>query len=295
MVSRLFVSLLLASVSLGAAADLRVLVFGDSQGDTGPTAQTLADTLAFHNVSADVQNKAVGGTLACGWAQDPDAIAKAAKAAFPLHPAGPDLVWFTAGGNDLAGDAVYHSCLDGAHSDSDAAACTAAAVGRFLVCTRSLLAGLWAAYPDAKVGQYGYEAPCMDGGCLAAAAQFLGGSYCLERYTGGTPQDCVLRLLQYVQTISVDALQAETPKPRYTGMNLLGACQGASGVPGASAGHLNVTGGGSKCKWMTACVHPIYGTPTAQAIGSAFWDLWLKPIVAAREQPAPLAAAGAEA
>ena len=48
-----------------------------------------------------------------------------------------------------------------------------------------------------------------------------------------------------------------------------------------------MTGGGSKCEWMTACVHPIYGTPAAQAIGAAFWDLWLEPIVAAREQLAP--------
>ena len=292
-------ALILAALAanVAGAQQLRVLVFGDSQGDTGPTAQTLTDALNAHNVSNNVVNKAVGGTLACGWAQDPAAIAKAAKKAFPLHPAGPDLVWLTAGGNDLAQDAVYHSCLDGAHSDDDAAACTAAAVGRFLVCTRTLLSGLWAAYPNAKVGQYGYEAPCLEGGCVAAAAEFMGGSYCTSsRYTGGTPQNCILRLLQYVQTIFVDALQAETPTPKYTGFNLLGACQGASGVPGASAGHPNVTGGGSKCEWMTACVHPIYGTPAAQAIGAAFWDLWLEPIVAAREQPAlPLAAAAAAA
>ena len=149
-------------------------------------------------------------------------------------------------------------------------------------CTQTLLGRLWAAYPEAKVGQYGYEAPCLDGDCLAAAAQFLGGSYCMSRYAGGTPQNCILRLLQYVQTIYVDALQAATPKPQYTGMNVLGAVQEASGVPGASAGHMNVTGGGARCEWMTACVHPTYGTPTAKAIGSAFWDLWLEPIVRAQ-------------
>ena len=270
--------MLLISLVLGASAtELRVLVFGDSQGDTGPTAMALSDTLAAHNVSAKVVNKAVGGTLACGWAQDPDALAKAATSAFPLH--GPDIVWYTAGGNDLAQDTTYHTCLDNAKSDDDAAACTAASVSRFMPCTQTLLTNLWAKHPSAKVGQYGYEAPCMDGDCLAAAAEFLGGSYCLSRYTGGTPQNCILRLLQYVQSIYVDALQAATPKPKFTGMNLLGAVQQASGVPGASAGHLNVTGGGAKCDWMTSCVHPTYGTPTAKAIGSAFWSLWLEPIL----------------
>ena len=277
--------MLIALMVLGrgeAADDVRVLVFGDSQGDTGPTAQTLADALAVHNVSAKVVNKAVGGTLACGWAQDPEALAKAAKAAFPLHPAGPDLVWLTVGGNDLANDDAYHTCLDGAGTDNDAAACTEAAVSRFLPCTQTLLAHLWAEFPNAKVGQYGYEAPCLDGDCLSAAAQFLGGSYCLRRYKGGTPENCILRLLQYTQVLTVDVLQAATPKPKYTGMDVLGACQAASGVPGASTGHMNLTGSGSKCEWMTACVHPTYSTPTATAIGKAFWNLWLEPIVGAQ-------------
>ena len=47
------------------------------------------------------------------------------------------------------------------------------------------------------------------------------------------------------------------------GMNVLGAVQQASGVPGAYPGHLNVTGGGARCEWMRGCVHPAYGTPAA--------------------------------
>ena len=66
-----------------ASSALNVLVFGDSQGDTGPTAQVLEDEFSAHGVSATVVNAAVGGTLACGWAADPDAIVKAAKDAFP--------------------------------------------------------------------------------------------------------------------------------------------------------------------------------------------------------------------
>ena len=150
-------------------------------------------------------------------------------------------------------------------------------------CAETLLSNLWRDFPRAKVGQYGYEAPCMDGECLAAAAQFLGGSFCLERYKGGTPQSCILRLLLELQHTYVDALQEAIPKPRYTGMNLLGAVQAASGDKAARTGHLDVNGGGAKCAWMTACVHPLYATPAAKAIGDAFWNLWLEPIIGTRK------------
>ena len=56
---------------------------------------------------AQVVNKAVGGTLACGWAKDPDAIVSAARDAFPDAADGPDFVWYTAGANDLAQDKQY--------------------------------------------------------------------------------------------------------------------------------------------------------------------------------------------
>ena len=55
--------------------------------------------------------------------------------------------------------------------------------------------------------------------------------------------------------------------------------QEASGVPGASMGHLNVTGGGAKCEYMTSCVHPVYGTPAADAIGQGFYDLWISQVL----------------
>jgi hypothetical protein len=271
-----------ALIGLTAAAPLNVLVFGDSQGDTGPTWRALADSFASHNVSAHVVNKAVGGTLACGWAQDPNAIVKAAKEAFPFAKNGPDFVWYTAGANDLAGDKQYHLCLDIAKSDDDVQACFDAANARMIGCTKTLLENLHTTYPNAKVGQYNYMSTCLDGECLSAAADFLGGSYCTSaRYTAGTPKNCILRLLQYWQTIYVDALQAVYPKPLYTGMNVQGAVQAASGVPGSSIGHLNVDGDGAKCAWMTECVHPTYGTPTSDAIRDAFWDIWLGPILGA--------------
>lgn len=261
-----------------SSSPLRFLVFGDSQGDTGPTWRALDDSLKANKISATVINKSVGGTLACGWAQDPDAIVKAANDAFG---GAPDFVWYTAGGNDLAGDEKYHTCLDAARSLDAAKACVDGGVSRLMPCTTTLLQHLWTAFPSAKVGQYNYMDTCMDGDCQSASAEFLGGSYCTSGRFKGAPSECMLTLLAYWQTIMVDALQATYPKPQYTGMNVLGAVQAASGVPGASVGHLNVTGGGAKCEWMTYCVHPTYGTPTADAIGKAFWDQWVGPIVGA--------------
>jgi hypothetical protein len=147
---------------LPTASAVGVLVFGDSQGDTGPTYKVVEDQLAAHGVKHNVKNAAVGGTLSCGWAQNPNAIVKAAQDN-GFGDAGPDLVWFTAGGNDLAGDTKYHSCLDAAKSGSDAKSCLDAANDRLLPCTTTLLEHLWAAYPNASVGSYNYEVPCMEG------------------------------------------------------------------------------------------------------------------------------------
>jgi hypothetical protein len=64
---------------VGYSEAVNVLVFGDSQGDTGPTWKALQDVLDKHKSNATVINKSVGGTRACGWASDPDAIVKAAQ------------------------------------------------------------------------------------------------------------------------------------------------------------------------------------------------------------------------
>jgi hypothetical protein len=259
---------------------LRVLVFGDSQGTQGPTWKTLQDAFDSHNISAKVVNKAVGGTRACGWAKQPDAIVSASREAFPNATAGPDFVWYTAGGNDLAEDLEYHACTLAASSQNAVRDCLEKANERLMGCTQTLFNGLWKEWPTTKVGQYNYMATCMQGECLLEGAAYLGGPFCLEtRHSHGSPTECMLKLLEYWQTIFVDALQRQYPKPQYTGMNILGAVQHASGVPGASLGHLNVSGGGAKCDWMHDCVHAKYGTPAAKAIGDAMWSLWLEPLV----------------
>lgn len=252
----------------GGDGGLKVLVFGDSQGDTGPTYKALQDVLDRHNVSATVRNKSVGGTLACGWAKNPNAIVDAAHEAFKSAP---DLVWYTAGANDLAQDSTYHSCLDHAKTDQDAAACIAQSTTGIINCTETLLEHLWSAFPDTKVGQYNYDMGCINASCIQAAVQFLGGSYCLN---GADPKTCVGKALQYWQTIYVDQLQKKYPFPRYTGMNVLGTVQKASGVAGAQVGNL-VLGVGVNCDWEVECVHPKYGTPAGTGIADSMWDLWL--------------------
>ena len=135
----------LAGLACLSEAPLKVLVFGDSQGDTGPTWKALADSLKANKVDAKVINKSVGGTLACGWADDPAAIVKAANDAF--GGASPDFVWYTAGGNDLAGDKRYHLCNNVARTLDAAKACLEGAVGRLMPCTTTLLEHLWKVFP----------------------------------------------------------------------------------------------------------------------------------------------------
>ena len=126
-------------------------VFGDSQGDTGPTYKVIQDQFSKHDVSANVVNVAVGGTLACGWAEDPDAIVKAARQSFPGGTV--DLVWYTAGGNDLAGDSDYAACNAKAKTDDDSRKCLVTANDKAMACTVTLLEHLWKAFPKARVGQ----------------------------------------------------------------------------------------------------------------------------------------------
>jgi hypothetical protein len=269
-------SLLAASAASASPAtdppQLKVLVFGDSQGALGPSWRTLQHTLNKNGVNANVVSKAVSGTLACGWAATASALADAAKEVFP--DSGPDFVWYTAGGNDMEEDKEYHTCLQNVTTDAGAKACLATANKKILNCTSTLLDGLWEVYPSAKVGMYNYEVPCFGKewlprlDCMPFDTNYLGGQYCAGNIT------CVLTQLVHWQTIYVDALQRKYKAPKFTGMNLLGAVQAASGIAGASPGHPVMTAG-SDCLYMIECVHPTPLTPTATAVGDAMWNMWL--------------------
>jgi hypothetical protein len=253
-----------------SATAIKLLSFGDSQTDVGPTYKVVRDVLNANGVTNTVKNSGEGGTTACGWAEEPTALADAARDQF--GPSGPDYVWLSIGANDIAEDENYPSCLSGASSDAQAKACLKTSSDAAMVCTETLLTELWKEFPDARVGMFNYEVPAMDGYCLEGAAEFLGGEYCLGE---ADEVACMVNLLSYYQAIYVDVLSAKYSAPKFTGMNILGACQKASGVADADVGSPSVTAG-TKLEWMDACVHPIYGTPAADAVGEEMWKQWLK-------------------
>merc|ERR1719181_475202 len=93
-----------------ASTPKTVFVFGDSWGDFGPSYHMVQDTLDKHDFHATVKSAAVGGTSACMWADDPMSMVKKARLAFPEAPNGPDFVWYTLGGNDMAYDGPMKTC-----------------------------------------------------------------------------------------------------------------------------------------------------------------------------------------
>ena len=247
--------------------NVTVLVFGDSWGQVGPSWHALEDMFVAHGVSADVQSSAVGGTRACQWAQDPQSLVKAAQERF--GDAGPDYVWYTAGGNDLEASA-YQQCSKNASSMDEAInTCLRKATDVINACTDTLLTELWTVYPSAKVMQCGYDIPCEEGQCATQSRN----PYCGNNVT-----------CQNVGTVAWQPmlLELEDKYPgRYAGLNVLGAVQKAGGVPGADVGAPDLTRG-SPCGLMTSCVHPTYGKAGASAVGEAFWELYFSKQLLAR-------------
>ena len=244
---------------LGAAhANLSVLVFGDSWGSLGPSWHMLEDMFASHGVAATVKSSAKGGTQACQWAAEPKSLAMEAAALFGEQ--GPDYVWYTLGGNDIAGG-DYGDCSKAATSLHEELQCMRAATDKINACTESMLGPFWEAYPHAKVLQCGYDIPCEQGSCAAQPAR---NPYC------GTNVTCMNLVTVGWQPM---LLELQTKYPNLFGIDILGTVQQAGGVKGASTGH-PVIDAGSPCDLMTGCVHPIHGKAGATAIGEAFWDLY---------------------
>ena len=76
---------------------------------------------------------------------------------------------------------------------------------------------------------YNYEIPCISDSCLGADLQFIGGSYCAKQTDVNS---CIVRGVEAWQALYTDKLQSMYPRPQFTGMNVLGAAQQASGVAG---------------------------------------------------------------
>ena len=83
------------------ARNVTVLVFGDSWGSVGPSWHELVDVSAKHTVPATVRSAAVGGTRACQWASQPQAINLEAAKLFPNQTV--DFVWCTPRPRPFAG------------------------------------------------------------------------------------------------------------------------------------------------------------------------------------------------
>jgi hypothetical protein len=259
-----------------------VLTFGDSWGDTGPTYKIIKQAFDAHGADVDSKNRAVGGTTACGWASETksrktkatfakgQALVNAAEEEFGSD--GPDFVWYTLGGNDMADSSQHHACLKTAKNDAEAQACVKEASDVAKACTQQLLEPFFKKFPKSKVLQINYDVPCESALCDSTVVNnFMGGAYCKSDKT------CQNQLGVYWSSVYVETLHKEYAKShpgQYTGLNIFGTVQQANGIEGASPGHPVMDRDAGDCKILDEilCIHPTYGTKMATAIGEQFWQ-----------------------
>jgi hypothetical protein len=270
-----------ASILAIAEGTHTVLTFGDSWGDTGPTYRIIKQAFDKRGVAVDSKNRAIGGTTACGWASETksrktgtkfakgQALVNAAEEEFGTE--GPEFVWYTLGGNDMADSSAQHACLKKAKSDTEAQACVKAASDVAKACTQSLLEPFFAKFPKSKVLQINYDVPCESALCDSTVVNnFMGGAYCKS------DKLCQNTLGIYWSSVYVETLQKEYSQShpgQYTGLNIFGTVQQANGIEGASPGHPVLDQDAGDCKVLDEilCIHPTYGTKMATAIGEQFW------------------------
>jgi hypothetical protein len=261
-----------------------VLVIGDSWGDTGPTYQVIGDAFKANGVVANVSNRAIGGTTACQWAAKTksdktnaefnagQALINAAQEEFGAD--GPEFVWYTLGGNDLAFDDTYHSCLSAASSTEDAHACVKASSDKAKACTKQLFDPFFAAFPKMKLMQCNYDVPCESLLCDAIIVNdFLGGNFCKGNKL------CMNSLAVYWAEIYTKQLQKEYAQPQYTALDIFGTVQQANGISGASPGNPVLNQDSGSCGEEVLCIHPKYGSKMATAVGNVFWDMFFSKYV----------------
>jgi len=258
-----------------------VLTVGDSWGDTGPTYRVIKQAFDKRDVAVDSKNRAIAGTTACQWASwtkskksgatfaKGQALVNAAEEEFGAD--GPEFLWYTLGGNDMAQSDTVHACLKTAQSDSDAEACVKATSDVAKSCTKELLDPFFKRFPKAKVLQINYDVPCESTLCdLTVVNSFMGGAYCKSDKT------CQNKLGVYWSSVYVEQMHKEyavSNPGAYTGLNIFGTVQQANGIPGAAPGKPVLDQDAGDCKVVDEilCIHPTYGTKMATAIGEQFW------------------------
>jgi len=217
--------LLLALVACANAAKL--VVFGDSWGTEG--ARSLNKVLVQqHGITVD--NVAVGGTTTKTWAGRPtflrDTVAKNPDAKW---------VWLTIGGNDAKDelpkgipiDQLVHECINR---------------------TKIFLDPLFAAYPNIRVLQFGYDILTFSKGIICPALGEIVLPKCKLNAT------CINSNFLQLQFGYVEALNKLYPN--HDSVNILGTMQAAGHVAGASVGHPNLAHYSPDQYMQSNCIHP---------------------------------------
>lgn len=261
----------LASLMSTAAAEVTVMVFGDSFGDTGPKWNTVQDMFNEHGVSAVVKNAAIGGTTACQWAKEDNGAQMVNKAKQLFGQAGPTHVWYTLGGNDIWADSTFQSCQESVKGkpvdDPDVQKCITEFTTRIIKCHSTMFDNFYRAFPKARIMQAGYDIPCEDAICAVSFDNLFAGKLC------GVNATCLNTMLDSWDTQHLNRMQKKYPQPGYTAIKLIGAVQKANKVPGADYGK-PVLDQGANCKWETLCIHPSYNTPAGKAWGEGMWQFY---------------------
>ena len=228
---------------IAAANAAEVVVFGDSWGTEGKKA--FQDMFDKRGVKVSINNVAVGGTTAAGWAKQPDAL-KQAMDKDTKH------VWVTIGGNDAQAD------LPGC-----GAKCIPKCINETLANTKAFLDPAVAAFPDANIVQFGYDILLFDHyfGCK------IKGELLFPGCKGKT--DCVNTNFRHLQTDYVEKLAAYGGYKNHVPLDLAGAMQKAGGVAGADIGK-PVLSQYSPYKMMQSnCIHA-----NDEGFGHVFDAMW---------------------
>lgn len=263
-----FVLVALAGV---ASAEITVMVFGDSFGDTGPKWNTVQDMFDQRGVAATVKNAAIGGTTACQWAGEKDGMQMVNKAKDLFGEKGPDYVWYTLGGNDIWSDSEFQACQKSvkgkAVNDPSVQKCIHNFNSRIIACHSTMFDKFYKAFPKSRILQAGYDIPCENLLCDTTLNNLFAGSLC------GANSTCLNTMLHSWNTQHLDRMQEKYAAPSYTSIKLIGAVQKANHVSGADYDK-PVYDKGANCAWETICIHPSYNTPAGQAWGDGMWNFY---------------------
>jgi len=216
--------LVLAAVTANAA---KLIVFGDSWGTEGKRS---LDKVLGHEHNITIDNVAVGGTTTKTWAAKPtflrDTVAKNPDAKW---------VWLTIGGNDAKDELPRGTPI-------------AQLVSECINRTKIFLDPLFAAFPNIRVVQFGYDILTFSKGIICPALGEIVLPKCKLNAT------CINTNFLQLQTGYVESLNKFYPN--HDSLNILGTMQAAGGVPGASVGHPNLSRYSPDNLMQTNCIHP---------------------------------------